>query len=91
DGPGFYTTRILSAMLNEALVLFENGGNILEIDLAMRHFGFPVGPFTLMDEVGIDVGAHVTKVLGRLFEERGVQPSDVTEKLFQAGFKGKKN
>ncbi len=91
DGPGFYTTRILSAMLNEALVLFEEGANILEIDRAMQYFGFPVGPFTLMDEVGIDVGAHVTKVLGGLFEERGIQPSNITEKLFQAGFKGKKN
>lgn len=91
DGPGFYTTRILSAMLNEALVLFEEGGNILEIDRAMQHFGFPVGPFTLMDEVGIDVAAHVTRVLSPLFEDRGIQPSDISEKLFQAGFKGKKN
>jgi 3-hydroxyacyl-CoA dehydrogenase/enoyl-CoA hydratase/3-hydroxybutyryl-CoA epimerase len=91
DGPGFYTTRILAPMLNETLVMLEEGGDILEIDQVMQHFGFPVGPFTLMDEVGIDVGAHVTQVLRELFAERGIIPSDITEKLFQAGFKGKKN
>jgi len=91
DGPGFYTTRILAPMLNEALVLLEEGGNILAIDQAMQHFGFPVGPFTLMDEVGIDVGAHVSGVLRELFETRGIHPSDITEKLFKAGFQGKKN
>lgn len=91
DGPGFYTTRILSPMLNEALVLLEEGGDILEIDRAMLQFGFPVGPFTLMDEVGIDVGAHVAEVLGGVFEARGIQPSKITEKLFHAGFKGRKN
>lgn len=91
DEPGFYTTRILSPMLNEALVLLEEGGNIQEIDRAMQYFGFPVGPFTLMDEVGIDVGAHVTNVLRGLFEKRDIQPSDITEKLFKAGFMGKKN
>lgn len=91
DGPGFYTTRILASLLNEALVLLEEGGNISEIDRAMQDFGFPVGPFTLMDEVGIDVGAHVTGVLRALFEKRGIKPSGVTEKLFKAGFRGKKN
>jgi len=91
DGPGFYTTRILSPMLNEALVLLEEGGDIPEIDRAMLQFGFPVGPFTLMDEVGIDVGAHVAEVLSGVFEARGIRPSKITEKLFHAGFKGKKN
>ena len=91
DGPGFYTTRILAPILNEALVLLEEGGDILEIDQVMQYFGFPVGPFTLMDEVGIDVSAHVTQVLRELFAAREIIPSDITEKLFKAGFKGKKN
>jgi len=91
DGPGFYTTRVLAALVNEALLLLNEGGHIEEIDRAMRRFGYPVGPFTLLDEVGIDVGAHVSKVLGPVFAQRGVQPNDSMEVLLKAGYKGRKN
>ncbi len=91
DGPGFYTTRILAPMLNEAMLLLEEGGNIQQIDDAMKKFGFPVGPFTLMDEIGIDVCAHVTQVLANLFAKRGVEGSKKMKDLFKAGYKGKKN
>ncbi len=91
DGPGFYTTRILAPLLNEALEVLNEGGDVKEIDKAMRQFGYPVGPIALLDEVGIDVGAHVSKVLGSLFALRGAQPNTVMERLFQAGYKGRKN
>lgn len=91
DGPGFYTTRILAPLLNEALEVINEGGDIKEIDKAMRQFGYPVGPIALLDEVGIDVGAHVSKVLGPLFAARGAKPNTAMEKLFQAGYKGRKN
>ena len=91
DGPGFYTTRILSPMLNEALLLLEEGGEIEHIDRTMRKYGFPVGPIALIDEVGIDVGAHVSEVLGPMFAKRGVQPTDVMKRMSEAGFKGRKN
>ena len=91
DGPGFYTTRILAPMLNEAILLLEEGGNIEQIDDAMKKFGFPVGPFTLMDEIGIDVCAHVTEVLSKLFAKRGVEGSTKMKDLFEAGYMGKKN
>ena len=91
DGPGFYTTRILAPLLNEALEVLNEGGDIKEIDRAMRQFGYPVGPITLLDEVGIDVGAHVSKVLGPLFAARGAKPNTAMERLFQAGYKGRKN
>jgi 3-hydroxyacyl-CoA dehydrogenase/enoyl-CoA hydratase/3-hydroxybutyryl-CoA epimerase len=91
DGPGFYTTRILAPLLNEALEVLNEGGDIKEIDLAMRQFGYPVGPIALLDEVGIDVGAHVSKVLGPLFAARGAQPNTAMERIFQAGYKGRKN
>ncbi|NOX36390.1 MAG: fatty acid oxidation complex subunit alpha FadJ [Calditrichaeota bacterium] len=91
DGPGFYTTRILAPMLNEALLLLEEGADILEVDRAMRKFGFPIGPIKLIDEVGIDVGAHVTDVLKDLFASRGARSTDAMKKLFQAGYQGKKN
>lgn len=92
DGPGFYTTRILAPFMNEALLMLEEGGDILQIDKAMRRFGFPVGPFTLMDEVGIDVGAHINRGdLGVMFADRGGKASPLMEKLEAAGFKGRKN
>jgi 3-hydroxyacyl-CoA dehydrogenase/enoyl-CoA hydratase/3-hydroxybutyryl-CoA epimerase len=91
DGPGFYTTRILSPYMNEALILLEEGIAIKELDLHMKQFGFPVGPAALFDEVGIDVAAHITRVLSDLFGERGIEPSDKPTTLFEKGYKGKKN
>lgn len=91
DGPGFYTTRILAPMLNEAVLLLEEGAKIPDIDSAMLGFGYPVGPMALLDEVGIDVGAHVTQSLKTLFEARGAGGSDTIVMLFENGYLGKKN
>lgn len=91
DGPGFYTTRILAPFLNEAAVLLGEGASVEAIDRALKDFGFPVGPITLIDEVGIDVGAHVSQDLGRAFAHRGLQASDVLLRMSEAGFKGRKN
>ncbi len=91
DGPGFYTTRILSPFLNEAMVLLEEGARIEDIDRAMKNFGYPVGPIALLDEVGIDVGAHVSQEFGGLYAERGMQSSPALPKLFAAGYMGRKN
>ena len=93
DGPGFYTTRILAPMLNETLLLLEEGADMLQIDKAMRAFGFPVGPVTLIDEVGIDVGAHIMSGdLMKYFSTReGLKISPAMKTLFDAGYHGRKN
>ncbi len=91
DGPGFYTTRILAPLLNEAVLLVEEGADLVSIDKAMRQFGYPVGPITLIDEVGIDVGAHVAMGLEKMFAARGMQSSDAFPKLIARDYKGKKN
>ncbi|NOZ95380.1 MAG: fatty acid oxidation complex subunit alpha FadJ, partial [Acidobacteria bacterium] len=91
DGPGFYTTRILAPYLNEAMLLLEEGAAIEELDRAMRDFGFPVGPMALLDEVGIDVGAHVALDLGRVYADRGLGASKVLPLLHETGYRGRKN
>ncbi|MDZ7695299.1 MAG: 3-hydroxyacyl-CoA dehydrogenase NAD-binding domain-containing protein [Balneolaceae bacterium] len=91
DGPGFYTTRILAPYMNEALSLLEEGAAIEDLDSSMKQFGFPVGPAALFDEVGIDVAAHITDVLNKMFSDRGVEPSNKPKELLEAGYKGRKN
>ncbi|HUM52217.1 MAG TPA: 3-hydroxyacyl-CoA dehydrogenase NAD-binding domain-containing protein, partial [Chitinophagales bacterium] len=94
DGPGFYTTRILAPLMNEAQLLLDEGGDILQIDKEMNLFGFPVGPITLADEVGIDVGAHIMS--GELMQEMlATRPNFKVSKtlleISKAGYKGRKN
>jgi 3-hydroxyacyl-CoA dehydrogenase len=91
DGPGFYTTRILAPYLNEAVLLVEEGAKIEDVDRAMKDFGYPVGPLALIDEVGIDVGAHVARDLGQAFADRGLAGSGSMPGLFEAGLYGRKN
>lgn len=93
DGPGFYTTRILAPLLNEALLLLEEGASIEQIDKCAEELGFPVGPVKLMDEVGIDVGAHIMQgELVTFFKKRGAfTMSDAMLHLSKAGYKGRKN
>ncbi|MEX2590314.1 MAG: 3-hydroxyacyl-CoA dehydrogenase NAD-binding domain-containing protein, partial [Chitinophagales bacterium] len=93
DGPGFYTTRILATMFNECLLVLEEGADALFVDRALKKFGYPVGPVTLIDEVGIDVGAKIMK--GELIEHYkqrpGAKTSDVLIKMNDAGYSGRKN
>ncbi|HTS81489.1 MAG TPA: fatty acid oxidation complex subunit alpha FadJ [Myxococcaceae bacterium] len=74
DGPGFYTSRVLAPYLNEAAHLLVEGAEIAAVDGALRAYGFPVGPFQLLDEVGIDVGEKVSHVLHDAFGERMTPP-----------------
>lgn len=91
DGPGFYTTRILAPYMNEALLLLEEGAAIEFLDKIMKKFGFPVGPMALLDEVGMDVGAHVGETMAPVFNARGGKSSTKAKELNDAGLKGRKN
>ena len=90
DAPGFYTTRALSPYLNEAARLLSEGAGVREIDEALTAAGFPVGPMTLLDEVGVDVGVKVGPILEAAFGERMAAPGASTQ-MIDAGFLGRKS
>lgn len=90
DGVGFYTTRILAPYMNEAAYVMAEGAAIEEIDKAMLDFGYPVGPIALMDEVGIDVGAKVAKIMHHAFGAR-MQPQEAMQRIIDDGRLGRKN
>lgn len=89
DGPGFYTTRTLSAYMSEAGRLLDEGATVEAIDEALVEFGFPVGPITLLDEVGIDVGGKVASVLSEAFGSR-MTPPESMRRVVVAGRTGRK-
>ncbi len=89
DGPGFYTSRILAPYLNEAAHLFLDGAEVRAVDEALVDFGFPVGPYQLLDEVGIDVGEKVAHVLHAAFGQRMRAP-DAMVALVKDGRLGRK-
>ena len=90
DGPGFYTTRILGVYLNEALLVLEEGVDIEQVDAAMKRFGFPMGPYELLDLVGIDVAARVTETMRKKATGRDLNASAAAKKLTDAGYLGHK-
>jgi 3-hydroxyacyl-CoA dehydrogenase/enoyl-CoA hydratase/3-hydroxybutyryl-CoA epimerase len=90
DGPGFLVNRILLPYLNEAGYLLEEGVSIKDLDQAALNFGMPMGPARLLDEVGIDVGVKVGKVMHDGLGERAL-PSKLSSKLMEKNFLGKKN
>jgi 3-hydroxyacyl-CoA dehydrogenase/enoyl-CoA hydratase/3-hydroxybutyryl-CoA epimerase len=76
--------------LNEAGFLLEEGVSVKDLDQAALNFGMPMGPCRLLDEVGIDVGVKVAKVMYEGLGERA-HPSKLSTKLLEKNFLGKKN
>ena len=68
DVPGFLVNKVLTPYMFAAMELLEKGEDKEKIDEAVRSFGMPVGPIELADNVGLDVCAHVAKILGQSSE-----------------------
>jgi 3-hydroxyacyl-CoA dehydrogenase / enoyl-CoA hydratase / 3-hydroxybutyryl-CoA epimerase len=90
DGPGFYVNRILSPYINEAGILLDQGVAIDIIDKALVDFGFPVGPITLIDEVGLDVATKAGKIMAEAYPDR-MQPARSIPAVVAAGRYGRKS
>lgn len=89
DGPGFYVNRILAPYLNESGKLLDEGASIDAIDEALVSFGFPVGPVTLLDEVGLDIAGKSAPIMAAAFGER-MRPSVTLQRVLESGRLGRK-
>jgi len=81
DGPGFLVNRLLLPYMAEAAFLLSEGMDINKVDEAyVYEFGMPMGPFELMDSVGLDVCVKVLKIFKAAFPDR-VEVPELMEKL----------
>jgi 3-hydroxybutyryl-CoA dehydrogenase len=92
DSPGFIVNRVNRPFTLEALALLEAGlGSVESIDAAVRAAGFPMGPFELMDLVGIDINLAAARGIYQAFRyEPRFRPSPIQERLVEAGRLGRK-
>ena len=90
DGVGFYTTRVISRYIREGMLMLDEGARIEDVDRAAMAVGFPVGPITVSDEVGLDTAYKVGQILAECFEGR-LDSSAIDRQLVEDGRFGRKN
>ncbi|WP_153502863.1 3-hydroxyacyl-CoA dehydrogenase family protein [Cumulibacter manganitolerans] len=92
DRAGFIVNALLFPYLNDAIKMYENNyATADDIDAAMKvGCGYPMGPFELLDTVGLDVSLAIEQTLFREFREQGMAPAPLLEHLVTAGFLGRK-
>ena len=93
DKTGFIVNRLLVPYLLDAIRAYEEGvGSITDIDEAMKlGCGYPMGPFTLLDFVGLDTTYYITQVMYDEFKERRFASPPLLKRLVLAGWYGRKS
>ncbi|MGK7313343.1 MAG: 3-hydroxyacyl-CoA dehydrogenase NAD-binding domain-containing protein [Candidatus Longimicrobiales bacterium M2_2A_002] len=91
DGPGFLVNRILTPYLNEAGFLLGAGASIAEVDEALKDFGMPMGPFRLLDEVGLDIARHAGQTMEDAYPDRMASAPALVKLGDESDRLGKKN
>ena len=93
DKTGFIVNRLLVPYLLDAIRAYEEGvGSITDIDEAMKlGCGYPMGPFTLLDFVGLDTTYYITHVMYDEFKERRFAAPPLLKRLVLAGWYGRKS
>jgi 3-hydroxybutyryl-CoA dehydrogenase len=92
DKPGFIVNRLLVPYLLDAIRAYEEGvGSIADIDESMKlGCGYPMGPFTLLDFVGLDTTYYITHVMYDEFKERRFAAPPLLKRMVLAGWYGRK-
>src|SRR5205823_7569074 len=93
DKSGFIVNRLLVPYLLDAIRAYEEGvGSIEDIDVSMKlGCGYPMGPFTLLDFVGLDTTYYITQVMYEEFKERRFASPPLLKRLVMAGWYGRKS
>ncbi len=92
DTPGFIVNRVARPFYGEALrLLGENASDVPTIDKLMKSLGFRMGPFELLDLIGLDVNFTVTQsVYNAFFQDPKYRPHPIQQKMVEAGLLGRK-
>jgi 3-hydroxybutyryl-CoA dehydrogenase len=93
DSPGFIVNRLLLPMINQAIILLEQGiATVEDIDIAMRlGANFPMGPLTLADFIGLDTCLFILQTLYQEGDNNFVPPSNLLVNMVKDGKLGKKS
>ena len=93
DKTGFIVNRLLVPYLMDAIRALEEGvGSVADIDASMKlGCGYPMGPFTLLDFVGLDTTYYITNVMFDEFKEKRFASPSLLKRMVMAGWYGKKN
>jgi 3-hydroxybutyryl-CoA dehydrogenase len=93
DRPGFIVNRLLVPYLLDAIRAYENGlGSLEDIDKGMRlGCGYPMGPFTLLDFVGLDTTYFIANIMFEEFREPAYAPPPLLKRMVLAGRLGRKS
>jgi 3-hydroxybutyryl-CoA dehydrogenase len=93
DRPGFIVNRLLVPYLLDAVRAYENGlGTLEDIDKGMKlGCGYPMGPFTLLDFVGLDTTYYIANIMFEEFREPAYAPPPLLKRMVLAGRLGKKS
>jgi len=93
DKTGFIVNRLLVPYLLDAVRAYEEGvGSIVDIDQAMKlGCGYPMGPLTLLDFVGLDTTYYITQVMFDEFKERRFAWPPLLKRMVMAGWYGRKS
>ncbi|GGF58995.1 fatty acid oxidation complex subunit alpha FadB [Alteromonas lipolytica] len=91
DCSGFLVNRILFAYIRAFAVLVNQGIDFVRIDKLMEKFGWPMGPATLADMVGMDTSVHASAIVGKAYPDRMSDVHNATHILLEAGRLGQKS
>ncbi|MCE9631267.1 MAG: FAD-dependent oxidoreductase [Planctomycetia bacterium] len=90
DAPGFVVNRVLFPYLREAAAVFDEGAAVDDVDAAVRGWGMPMGPFALLDEIGLDTSLFIFESLAAALGGRFATPPSVARAV-ACGWLGRKS